>query len=179
MNFISINHFQHEEESRRRTIRLLILFFSKFPVSHNIPDNLILIDGRFLKFFVLEVDNLEKSEHIRLDSFAINTEFLNNPLLYIPKCIVRFHPDKYTITNREVYRNRDLSFTHESHQLVFYGHVTDRWRIVDSSQHFPEKISQIFLLFIWKFVLLEAFVDYEKTCIHEILVRYIDVKKYC
>lgn len=65
MNFKSIDNFKHQEEGRRRTAGLLVFLFGKFPVSHDIPDNLILVDGRFFKFFILKVDDLKESEHIR------------------------------------------------------------------------------------------------------------------
>ena len=148
MNLECIHHLQHQKESWRRAVRLLVFLLRQLPVSHDIPHNLVLINGRFLKFLVLKVDDLEKPEHIRFHSLAIDAKFLNNFCLDIPESVIGLHLHQNAITNRKVNWNGNLPFAHQSHQLIFYRHVAYRWRIVYSSQHLPEEVSKVFLLFI-------------------------------
>ena len=79
----SVDNLEHKEEGRRWTVSFLVLLLCQLPVSHDIPDNLILIQGRFFKFFILEVDDLEEPEHVRFESFAVDAQFSDDSFLYV------------------------------------------------------------------------------------------------
>ena len=72
-----------------------------------------------------------------------------------------------------------MPLAHEGHQLVLDGHVADRRRVVDPSQHFPEQVSEVFFFLLRVLLILETSVGDVETSINEVLVRHVDVQIDC
>lgn len=85
---IGVYNFEHEEEGGRRAVGFFVFFLGKLPVGHYVPDHLVLVKRRFFKLFVLEIYNLEKSEHVRSESFAVYSQLPNHSVLNVSKSIV-------------------------------------------------------------------------------------------
>lgn len=84
----AVDHFEHEEEGRRRTIGLFVFFLGQLPVGHDIPHNLGLVDRGFLQLLVLKVHYLKKPEHLRPNAVTIDAELLYDSLFDICKSVV-------------------------------------------------------------------------------------------
>lgn len=88
MNLECVDHLEHEEEGRGRTIGLPVFLLGKLPVGHDIPDDLTLVEGRLLQLLVLEVYDLKEPEHLRPDTLVVYAELVYHPGLDVRKAIV-------------------------------------------------------------------------------------------
>lgn len=89
----AVDHFEHEEEGGRRTVGLFVFFLGQFPVGHDIPHYLGLVDGRLLQLLVLKIDDLKKPEHLRSNAVTIDAELLYDSLLDICEGVVGLNSD--------------------------------------------------------------------------------------
>jgi hypothetical protein len=109
---------------------------------------LVLVDGGLFQFFVLEVDNFKEAEHLRPKPSEVDAKLVNDSVFDVCEGVIGLYSDQNGITYGKVDRDGDLSLAHESHQLILDGHVAYGWRVIDSSQHLTEEVSEIlFFLF--------------------------------
>jgi hypothetical protein len=87
-DFEAVYHFEHEEEGRRRTIGLFILFLCQLPIGHDIPYDLPFIDWRFLQLLILEINYFEETEHLRSNTFRVDSKLVDDSLLDICEGVV-------------------------------------------------------------------------------------------
>ncbi len=83
VRFKGKDNFEHEKESGGIDVSLLIFFLGQLPVSHNIPHDLILVDGSLLKLLVLEVHDFEEAEHLGAEAILVDAELPDDLLFYV------------------------------------------------------------------------------------------------
>ena len=176
--FEGVDYLQHQKESRRWTVGLLVLLLCQLPVRHDVPDYLVLIYRTFFQFLVLKVYDLEKPEHVWTNSSAVNTELLNDLFFDICEGVVGLDPDENTVAYREIDWNRDLSFAHQSHHLVLYWHVAYSRRVLYASQHFLEQISQVLFFLLAVLLVLQPAVEDVQSCKDEVRIRNVYMEKH-
>lgn len=177
--FEAVDYFEHEEEGRGRAVGLLVLLLGQFPVGHDIPHDLRLVDGGLLQLLVLEVDDLEEAQHLGADAMAIDAELVYDPLLDVCEGVVGLDPDEDAVADGQVDGDGDLALAHEGHHLVLDGHVADHGRVLDLPDHLLEEVAQVVLLLLAALPVREFLVEQEQHCHQEILIRDVDVQEDC
>lgn len=177
IDFEGIDDLEHEEECWGRAVSLFVFLLGKLPISHDVPHDLVFIERRLLKLFVFKVYDLEESEHLSTQTPIVDAKLSNYSRLDVCESIIAFNSDKDTVSDRQVDRNRYLSFAHQGHHLILDRHITDNRWIIDLPHHLLEQIPQILFFLFAASLLLEFVMQEEETCHDEVLIRNVDMQK--
>ena len=86
--FVGVLYFQHQKIGRRYDLTFFEFLLRFLPVSHYVPDHLVLIDRGLGKFLVLEIHYFEESEVLWVQSLVIYSELFHYLNLYISESVI-------------------------------------------------------------------------------------------
>ena len=141
-----VSYLIHKEEIGRFYLVFLIFCFSELPICHHIPHQISLPYRCLIQFLIIKINHLIKGKKFLRITQSINSKPVHTSHLDICKSIKRFHFNKDTVSCWEIDRNRDLSFTHQTHDLVTYWKVPYGSPFFYLSEKDAEDISEILCL---------------------------------
>ena len=121
-----VSDLEHQEEVRWLDFALCVFGLCQLPISHHIPDHVCLTDGSLIQLFIIKVHDLIKSKVFLTIAKGVDAEPSHAARLDFSKGIVGLYFDENGVACGKVNRYRNLSFTHQAHDLITDRQVTNR-----------------------------------------------------